>query len=215
VRSGVALDLHGGARCLSTFDPVEDRPGGLVLQDAPVLNAAGPQGFSKHQPSERRLIRGSDLAPQTDSLGAQSLPIRRIARGESHPSLSESRAGDQRLAVESSGYQLQFVGGGAGFGEVSSSDLDLDLRLEQRRPLQVRIRWQLLGGHAQGVLERVSNGGRCRGHVALGKTHQRETGLRVPPGAMSGQKRLFGAFDVSLAKSDPPELAQGPAHLAS
>jgi hypothetical protein len=47
------------------------------------------------------------------------------------------------------------------------------------------------------------------------KLDERETGLGIPPGSMSGQQRLLGAFDVCLSKSDPSELGEGPSQLAS
>ena len=42
--------------------------------------------------------------------------------------------------MESVGHDLQLVGGYAGSIDVPGGDLDLDLRLEQRRPLQRRVR---------------------------------------------------------------------------
>ena len=129
--------------------------------------------------------------------------------------MGEGRAGDQRLALEPGGDELQLVGGRSRSVEVAGRNLDLDLRLEQRRPPQLGVGRQLLRGHVQGVLERVADGGGRRGHVALGETHQRETGLRIPPGAMSGQEGFLRAVDVSLAQSDPSELGQRPPELAS
>src|SRR5918994_7182953 len=99
--------------------------------------------------------------------------------------------------------------------EVAGRDLDLDLRLEQRRTLKVGVGWPLLRGHPQGALERVSYGGGRRGDLSLGQAHQRETGLGIPPGAMSGQQGLLRPVDLSPPESDPSELAQGPSHLAS
>ena len=97
---------------------------------------------------------------------------------------------------------------------LAGRDLDLDLSLEQRRPLQIGVRRPLLEWHPRRMLERVSD--RCgrRRCVALGQPHERETGLRIPAGAISGKKGLLGALDVPSAKSDPPQLAQRPSHLA-
>ena len=78
-----------------------------------------------------------------------------------------------------------------------------------------RVRWPLLRGHPQRALEGVSDGGGRGGRVALGQTHQRETRLRIPPGAMSRQQGFLRAGDVSLVQSDPSELVQRPPELAS
>jgi hypothetical protein len=67
-----------------------------------------------------------------------------LAFRELDPSPSQGRAGDQRLALESGRHPLQLVGRGTRSAEVAARDLDLDLRLEQRRTLQVAVRWQLL-----------------------------------------------------------------------
>jgi hypothetical protein len=56
---------------------------------------------------------------------------------------------------------------------------------------------------------------RRRGDLAPRQLDQRETGLGIPSGSMSGQQRSLGAFDVSLSKSDPSELGEGPPQLAS
>jgi len=81
-------------------------------------------------------------------------------------------------------------------------------------PLQIAVGRPLLERHPRWLVERVSDRRGRRGCVSLGQPHERETGLRIPAGAMSSQKGLLGAFDVSRAKSDPPELAQRPSHLA-
>ena len=105
---------------------------------------------------------------------------------------SEGRAGDQRLALEPGGDELQLVGGRAGPVDVAGRDLDLDLRLEQRRALQVGVRWPLLGGHPQRMLERVSDGrGRRRRRLlgpaarardrAADPTRRDERPARLPP----------------------------------
>ncbi len=70
-------------------------------------------------------------------------------------------------------------------------------------------------GNREGALERVSDGGRGQGYVSLGQTYQRQTGLRIPAGAVCGQQGLLRAFDVPLSKSDPSELAQRSSQLAS
>jgi len=211
----LALDGHRLVRRLRGFDPFEDRAGRLELQDGLVLAAARAEGFGEAYPCERHLIGRADLVPESRSFGKEPLPVRRIALGEPHPSVSKGRAGDQRLALESVGHELQFVGGRAGAVDVAGRDLDLDLRLEERRPLQVGVRWSLPRGHPQGVLERVSYRGRRRGYVSLGQTYQRQTGLGIPAGYMSGQQGLFRAFDVSFSKSDQSELAERPSQLAS
>ena len=53
------------------------------------------------------------------------------------------------------------------------------------------------------MLERVSDGRGRRGGVPLSQPHERQTGLRIPAGAMSSQKRFLGALDVCPAKPDP------------
>ncbi len=129
--------------------------------------------------------------------------------------MRKRRAGDQRLALEPGGHPSQLVSGRARTRDVTGGDLDLDLRFEQRRPLQVGVRRPLLEGHPHRMLERVPD--RCdrRGSVALGQAHERKTGLRIPAGSMCSEKCCLGAVDISPAKSDPPEFAQRPSHLAS
>jgi len=53
-----------------------------------------------------------------------------VALREPHPSPSQGRPGDQRLALESGGDLRQLVGRGAGSAEVAAGDLDFDLRVE-------------------------------------------------------------------------------------
>src|SRR5918999_2538709 len=110
VPSTVALDVPCWARGLRSFDPLEHRTGRLVLQVALVLAAAGAKGFGEAYACDRLLIGRADLVPNSRSFGKQPLPIRRLALCEPHPSSSECRAGDQRLAVEPCGHQLQFLG---------------------------------------------------------------------------------------------------------
>ena len=85
----------------------------------------------------------------------------------------------------------------------------------ERRALEIGIRRALLERHPHRMLERVSDGGGRRGGVPLSQPHERQTGLRIPAGAMSSQKRFLGALDVCPAKPDPAELAQRPPHLAA
>ena len=99
--------------------------------------------------------------------------------------------------------------------DVAGRDLDLHLRLEQRRALQVGVGWPLLRGHPHGTFDGISYGGSRGGHVALGQTHQRESRLRIPSGAVSGQQGFLGTCDVSFVKADPSELIQRPPELAS
>ena len=172
-------------------------------------------GLGEAHACERRLVRGADLVPESHRFGEGLFRARRIAVGEPHPSASEGGAGGQRFALEPGGDELQLVGGRSGPADVAGRDLDLDLRLEQRRALQVGVRWSLLRRHPQGALEGVSDGGGRGGHVSLGQTHQRETRLGIPPGAMSGQQRFLRAGDVSLVESDPSELVERPPELAS
>ena len=110
---------------------------------------------------------------------------------------------------------LQLGGGGACPADVAGRDRDLDLRLQQRRALQLGVRWSLLRRHPHRVLEGVPDGGGRRGGVSSGEMHQREARLGVPPGAVSGQQRFLGARDVALVQPDPSELVQRPAQLAS
>ena len=60
------------------------------------------------------------------------------------------------------------------------------------------------------MLERFSYGGGRRGEVTSRQRHQREPRLRLPADAMRGQEGLFGAVEVALAQTDPPELAERP-----
>ena len=129
--------------------------------------------------------------------------------------MSERRTGYQRLALKSSGHELQLVGGCAGAVDVAGRDLDLDLCLEQRHAPQLSVRWQLLRGHPEGPLQRVPYAVHRSGYVSLGQAHEREAGLGIPTCAMSREQRLLCAFDVALTKANPSELAQRPPHLAS
>ena len=162
----------------------------------------------------RRFVGGADFVPQSHRFGQGLFCARRIAVGEPHPSAGVGGAGDQRFALETGGDEIELVGGRSGPVDVAGRDGDLDLRLEQRGALQVGVRWSLLGRHPQGMLEGVSYRGGRGGHVALGQTHQGETRLGVPPGAMSRQQGLLGAGDVSLVQSDPSQLVERPAELA-
>ena len=123
-----------------------------------MLAAAGAVGLGEAEAGERRLVRGADFVPEPHRFGQGLFRARRIAVGEPHPSAGEGGAGDQRLALESGGDELQLVGGRSGPADVAGRDLDLDLRLEQRRALQVGVRWPLLRRHPQGALEGVSDG---------------------------------------------------------
>ena len=51
-------------------------------------------------------------------------------------------------------------------------------------------------------------------HVSLSQPHERETGLRIPAGLVSGEEGFLCAFDVSFQQADPSELAQRPPELA-
>src|SRR5215213_6496711 len=64
------------------------------------------------------------------------------------------------------------------------------------------------------MVQRLSYGGRRRRRVALRQTHERQTGLGLPPDAMRAEERLLRAVDVPLAHTDPSELAEWPSHLA-
>ena len=180
-----------------------------------VLAATGAEGLRENHSCERRLIGRADLVPHSCRFRATPFRLRCVALREPHPSSSQGRPGDQRLALKSGGHALQLVGRGPGAAEVAARDLDLDLRVEQRGPLQVGVGWQLLRRNPRGMLERVPYGGGCRGHVAARQAHQRETRLGLPPNAMRGQERLLGAVDVALAQPDPSELAERPSHLTT
>ena len=215
LRSAVRRDRHRVVGCRLGFDPVENRAGRFELESGALLAAARAEGVGETGPRQRRLVWRPDLAPKPRGFGAEPLCVRRSALCESHPPVSMGCAGDQRPALEPSGHASQLVGGRARSSDVAGRDLDLDLRLEQWRALQIGVRRPLLEGHAHRMLERVSDRRGRGGYVPLGEPHERETGLRIPAGAMSGQKRFLGAFDVSPAKPDPPELAQRPSHLAA
>ena len=166
------------------------------LQHGPVLAAVGAMGIGEVEAGDRRLVRGADLVPESHRFGQRLFGAGRVAIGEPHPSASEGGAGHERLALESGGDDLQLVGGRAGPVDVAGCDLDLDLRLEQRRALQVGVRWALLGRHPQGVIEGVSDGGGRGGHVASSQLHQREARLGIPPGVVSREECFLRAHDV-------------------
>ena len=92
---------------------------------------------------------------------------------------------------------------------------ELDLRLEQRSTPQVGARRQLLRRHERGAVEGLADRSRRGVDIALGQSHQRETGLWVPPSLMRCHEGLFRAVDVASAQSDPAELGQRPSQLAS
>jgi hypothetical protein len=122
--------------------------------------------------------------------------------------------GDQRLALVPGGDVVQLVGGRSRPVGVAGGDGDLDLRLEQRGALQIGVRWSFLGRHPHGVLEGVSYRFGRTGHVALSKAHQGETGLGIPPGAVSRQQRFLRTDDIALVEPDPSQFVERPPQLA-
>jgi hypothetical protein len=126
----VVVRVHRWERRGRGLDPFEDRAGRLAFQVGPVLAAGGVVGVGEALACERCLVRGADLVPESYRLGQGLFCVGRIAVGEPHPSSSKRGAGDQRFALESSGYELQLVGGRSGPGDVPDRDLDLDLCLE-------------------------------------------------------------------------------------
>ena len=139
-----AEDVGLGRRTRRNLDPLEDRPGRLELENGVVLAATGAESLCENHSRERRLIGRADLVPQSCGFRATPFRLRRVALREPHASASQGRPGDQRLALKSGGHPLQLVGRGTGSAEIAAGDLDLHLRIEQRRPLQGGVRWQLL-----------------------------------------------------------------------
>ena len=104
--------------------------GRFELQIGLVLPATGAERLGETHACDGSFIGRPDLVPESRRFGAEPLPVRGIALGKSHPAFSKSRAGDQRLTVESRGHELQFLGGPAGPVDVAGRNLDLYLRLE-------------------------------------------------------------------------------------
>jgi hypothetical protein len=130
VRSVLSGDVRRWIACLRDRDPLEHRARRLELQVCLVLAAACAESFGDSHACERRFIGRADFVPQSRSFGKEPFRFRRIALREPHPSLSNGRAGDERLALESGGHELEFLGGRARPVEVPGRELDLDLRLE-------------------------------------------------------------------------------------
>ena len=99
------------------------------------------RGPSEAHARDRRFVGRTDLVPESHGFRQELLRRGRIALRQAYPPSSEARARDECLALESVGHELQLVGGRAGSIDVAGRDLDLDLRLEQRRPLQLCVRW--------------------------------------------------------------------------
>ena len=123
-------------------------------------------------------------------------------------SLGGGGARGQRLAVEFGRHLLELVRGRSRPVEVAGCDFDLDRRFEDGRPPQLGVRGQLLRGHVHRVLEGFADGRGGRRHISLGKPHEGETGLWIPPGFLSREERLLCAVDVSFDQSDPPDLGR-------
>ena len=204
----------GPVRGWRGFDLLEDRGGCSAFHVGSLVAAAGVVSLGEVEAGPGCFVGGSDVGPQSRRFGQGLFCARCIAVGEPHSSAGVSGAGDQRLAPESGGDDIELVGGRSGPVDVPTCDRDLDLRLEQRGALQIGVRWSLLGRHSQGVVEGVSYRVRRTGDVTSGKLHQGKTGFGIPAGPMSGQQRFLGADEISLVKSDPSELVQRPAQLA-
>src|SRR5215212_9688171 len=99
--------------------------------------------------------------------------------------------------------------------EVAGRDLDLDLRFEQGCQSQFRVRWQLLGWDVQGMLQCSLDGLYSQRDLTLGKMHQGEAGLWVPPDLVRREERLFRALNVSPAQPDAAQFGQRPPELSS
>ena len=131
-------------------DPPEDGARRSQLQVGQLLAAVGRERVGEAHAGERRLVRRADIVPESRRFREELFRRLGIALGEAYPPSREGRARDERLAVESVGDDLQLVGGRAGSIDLAGRDLDLDLRLEQRRPPQLRVRWQLLRRDTRG-----------------------------------------------------------------
>ena len=104
-------DVRRCVRRRCGFDSVEDRARRLSLDVGLPLAAAGPEGFGEAHTCERSFIGRPDFVPESRCLGEEPFPVHRVALREPHPSSSKGGAGDQRLAVESGGNELQLLGG--------------------------------------------------------------------------------------------------------
>src|SRR5687768_13246446 len=74
-------------------------------------------------------------------------------------------------------------------------------RSQQRRALQVGVRWSLLRRHAERALERVTDGGHGGGRISSRQAHQCEIRLGIPSGAMTGQQGLLDRKSTRLNSS--------------
>ena len=138
IRSVRAIALHGPIpehqQHTTDFGRIDAFDSTLVR----VETEDGLVGFGEAKAGAGCFVGGSDLGPQPRRFGQGLFCARRIAVGEPHPSVGG--AGDQCLAPESGGDDIELVGGRSGPGDVAICDRDLDLRLEQRGALQVGVR---------------------------------------------------------------------------
>ena len=151
----VARDVRLWVRSPRCFDPFENRAGRLVLQRGLVCFAGGAQSL-RERPMRERHLACAELVPAARSL-EQSRLLRRVTLGETHPSVSKRRARHQCLLwnrAATSPIRRRLSGLGRRCRPRSRSRLCL----EERRPLQLGVRRQLLRGYPQGSLERVSYG---------------------------------------------------------
>ena len=194
-------------------DPLEGRAGCSEFQVSALLIAPGTERIAEAS-GERRLVGRTHFVPETRGHLEVPFRFRGITGSGPHPSLGESGARGQRLALEPGGHLLELVGGRSCSVEVAGSNLDLDRCLEERRTTQLGVRGQLLRGYVQWVLEGFAYGRGCQRHVSLSQPHEGETGLRIPSGLVSREEGFLCAFDVSFQQPDPSELAQRPSELA-
>ena len=97
----------GGA----TSIPLEDGARRSALDVGLPLVTAGLEGVGEAQTCERRFIGRPDVVPQSRCLGEQPFRVHRVALRKPHLSSSKGGAGDQCLALESRGNELQLLGG--------------------------------------------------------------------------------------------------------
>jgi len=83
----------------------------LWLEVGLPVAADGPESLGETRTCERSFIGGSDFVPESCRLGEEQFRVHCVALREPHPSSSKGGAGDERLAAETRGDELQLRGG--------------------------------------------------------------------------------------------------------
>ena len=174
---------------------------------APYSSRAGavrPRREASPAPCARcRLVGGAPTSFQRCAAAANS-------RRAPAPSPSASRIfppstglrGGQRLALEQLPRCAELLRRRSGHIQIPGRDLDLDLRLEERRPAQLGIRWHLLGRDVPGASQSVSIWMRPRAPRHRGPDAPSAAPAVGPTaGLVRGDERRLCARDVPSAEA--------------